>query len=74
VSPLLHVDTCGEEIFRAIESGRSIVKFMPSVAGTLSGIWAFPRWLHDAILDDTTKLEVDFKGRQQVDGSGNITG
>lgn len=72
ISPLLHVDTCGEAILEAIESGSSVVRFMPGIGGLLGGIWSFPRWLQDAVLDSTMKLSVDFKGRQQIGADGGV--
>ena len=73
ISPLLHVDTCGEAIFNTLAGDRSVVKFMPGITAMMSGISSFPRWLHDAVLDSTIKLKVDFKGRQKVDADGAVT-
>lgn len=72
ISPLLHVDTCGEEILRILKNGSSSVRFMPGVAGLLGAIGSFPRWLQDVVLNETTKLEVDYKGRQVVDKHGRV--
>ncbi|GIZ49005.1 hypothetical protein CKM354_001204600 [Cercospora kikuchii] len=73
VSPILHVDTCGEEMFRVLQQGGSVTKFMPTIVGTIaSAIQSFPRWLQDTILDGTIKLKVDFKGRQRIDDDGRV--
>ncbi|RMZ80664.1 hypothetical protein DV738_g2677, partial [Chaetothyriales sp. CBS 135597] len=74
LSPLLDVDTVGEEIFGAIEQGASVVRYMPAISGIVASIWAYPRWFQDVILNGTAKLRVDYRGRQHIDEHGRVSG
>ncbi|KAH8597629.1 hypothetical protein B0O99DRAFT_508058 [Bisporella sp. PMI_857] len=69
VSPLLHVDTVGDEVVNTIYGGYSRTIFMPGILRYLGWIRGAPDWVQHLIRRSTEGLKVDFRGRQVIDSA-----
>ncbi|KEQ78488.1 NAD(P)-binding protein [Aureobasidium pullulans EXF-150] len=67
LSPLIHVDTVGEDVVDVLYSRRSRTTFWPGISRYLASLRGGPEWLLALATRSTENLRVDYKGRQKLD-------
>ncbi|KAK3292932.1 uncharacterized protein B0H64DRAFT_403119 [Chaetomium fimeti] len=73
VMPMLHVETVSEAIVDALYSGYGGVIYLPGVMRYVAMLRAAPEWfIHTFIAGTTSRLAIDFKGRQRIDETGGV--
>ncbi|KAK4154103.1 hypothetical protein C8A00DRAFT_14733 [Chaetomidium leptoderma] len=72
-APMLHVETVSEAIVDALYSGYGSVIYLPGIIRYVAMMRAAPEWLFSLLIKSTTtKLAVEFRGRQRIDETGGI--